>query len=187
MKTLTKEKQIIHNTNRTVYIFSRDLTAVFNIIKECTKDTDTDTWINNIRCGMLEMQALQDHYDGTSEARRRVTTATMQIDRSFYCHEYTVTFEKYVTALNGIFKTLERYNDPMYDTNEVLALLEKCANNHAEFKSVVLMCQILHNASNTAATYPKTEVGRILPNVRATGGIIHTIADLSSKGKGKGK
>mmetsp|Transcript_9591 Transcript_9591/g.9231 ORF Transcript_9591/g.9231 Transcript_9591/m.9231 type:complete len:105 (-) Transcript_9591:113-427(-) len=77
MTVLTKEEQIIHDANKTGYIFSRDSTTVFNIFKECTQDTDTDTWIKNIRCGMLAMHALQDNYDGHAEARMRVTTATI--------------------------------------------------------------------------------------------------------------
>ena len=105
MTTLTREEKIIHNSNTTVYIFSRDLATVLNILKECTQDTDADTWINNIWCGMLAMQALQYNYDGPSEERSRVTTAIIQLDKK-YRHEYTFSFEKCVTALNGIFKTL---------------------------------------------------------------------------------
>ena len=70
--TLTIEEQIIHNANRTGYIFSRDLTTLLNILKECTQDTDANTWIKNTRCSMLAMQALQDHYDGPAEERIRV-------------------------------------------------------------------------------------------------------------------
>ena len=44
----------------------------------------------------------------------------------------------------------------MYDTNKVSEILEKCANNHAEFKLEVLMCQTLHNKFNTEVTYLKT-------------------------------
>ena len=63
MTTLTREEQIINNANRTRYVLSLDSTTVLNILKECTQDTYSNTWIKNIRCGMLAMQALQDHYD----------------------------------------------------------------------------------------------------------------------------
>ena len=63
MTTLTREEQIINNANRTRYVLSLDSTTVLNILKECTHDTYANTWIKNIRCGMLAMQALQDHYD----------------------------------------------------------------------------------------------------------------------------
>ena len=105
----------------------------------------------------------------------------------FNCHKYTFSFEKYVTALNRIFKTLESYNESMYDTNKVSTLLEKCANNHAEFKSAVLMCQNLHNTFDTAVTYLKADVGRIFSDLKATEGRKCNIANLGSKGKGKGK
>ena len=89
--------------------------------------------------------------------------------------------------MNEIFKTLESYNEPMYDTNKLSALLDKYANNHAEFKSTVLMCQILHITFNTAVTDLKTEFGRIFPDVREDGGKNRTISYLSSKVKGKVK
>ena len=75
----------------------------------------------------------------------------------------------------------------MYETNKVSALLNKCVNNHADFKSEILMCQTLHNMFYAVVTYLNTEVGRIFPDMRATGGRKSTISELSSKVKGKGK
>ena len=49
------------------------------------------------------MKALQTHFDGPDKARKRLNTAKSQLDRTFYRHEATFSFEKYVTALNTIY------------------------------------------------------------------------------------
>ena len=102
----------------------------------------------------------------------------------FYRQEFTFSFEKYVTSLNAIFKTLERYNEPMYETNKVKALLDKCQNNNVEFKQAVQMCRTLHTNFEDAVTYLKTEVGRIFPDIKG-GGKKRTISNVNKDGNGR--
>ena len=179
---LSRHDQLIHNAQITGFFFDRDSEKVINIIKESLLDTEAESWIRNIKCGRAAMKALQGHYDGPAEARNRIATANQQLEKLFYRHEFTFNFEKYVTALNGIFKTLERYDEPMYETNKVKALLDKCQNNNQEFKQAVQLCRTLHNTFEDAVTYLKTEVGRIFPDIKGMGGRKRNISNVN-KGK----
>ena len=57
-------------------MFTRDSRKVLDIIKELTLETDAETWIRGLKCGIKAMQELQAHYDGTSEGSLR-----KQVDR----------------------------------------------------------------------------------------------------------
>ena len=180
--TLSRHEQLVYGAQLTGFFFELDTVKVLNILKECLLDSEAESWIKNIKCGRLAMKALQDHYDGPAEGRNRISTANQQLEKLFYRHEFTFSFEKYVTALNSIFKTLERYNEPMYETNKVKALLDKCQNNNVEFKQAVQMCRTLHTNFEDAVTYLKTEVGRIFPDTRG-GGKKRTISNVNKSGK----
>ena len=184
--SLNRHDQLIYTAQITGFFFNLDSEKVLSIIKESLLDTEAESWIRNIKCGREAMKALQGHYDGPAEARNRITTANQQLEKLFYRHEFTFSFEKYVTALNGVFKTLERYDEPMYESNKVKALLDKCQNNNQEFKQSVQMCRTLHNTFEDAVTYLKTEVGRIFPDIKGIGGKKRTISNVNKSGaKGK--
>ena len=55
------------------------------------------------------MQALQRHYDGADEAKRRIEEARAKISNAFYKHEGTFTFEKFASNLYDAFMILEKY------------------------------------------------------------------------------
>ena len=62
------------------------------------------------------MQAVQKHYDGPDESRRRMEEARAKISSTFYKHEGTFTFEKFVTNLYDAFQVLEKYGEPLYES-----------------------------------------------------------------------
>ena len=163
-RALSRKEQIIYNGALHGFVFDMDSKSVLSVIKECTLDTEAETWIRNIRCGRAAMQALQHHYDGVDEARKRLDNSKAQLDKLFYQHEATFSFEKYVTALNGIYKIHERYNEPIYESDKVRYLLDKCQNNHVEFKQAVGICRTLYTNFDDAVTYLKTTVGRLFPD-----------------------
>ena len=165
LAAMTRKEQIIYNSPLTGFVFNLDSKTVLSIIKECTLDSDAETWIKNIRCGREAMKILQKHYDGPDEARKRLDAAKSTLDRTFYRHEATFSFEKYVTTLNGIYKIHERYNEPIYESDKVRYLLDKCQNNHVEFKQAVMMCRTLHDTFEGAITYLKIVVGRLFADV----------------------
>ncbi len=162
--TLERKDQIIYNAPLNGFVFDIDTKTVLSILKESTIDTEAETWIKNIKCGRLAMKALQQHYDGDDEKRKRLDTAKAQLDKLFYRHEATFSFEKYVTSLQNIFSIHDRYFEPVYETDKVRYLLDKCQNNHTEFKQAVMLCRTMHNTFSAAVTYLKTEVGRLFPD-----------------------
>ena len=181
-----RKQQIIYNSPLTGYLFGKDDETVGSILQECCLGTEAESWIKNIRGGRRMMQTLQLHYDGPDEARKRLNTAKAQLDKLFYRHEATFSFEKYVTALNDINNIHERYHEPIYETDKVRYLLEKCQNNHAEFKQMVVLCRTQQNTFNGAVTMLKEAVGRLFPDphVRSHGSKKRNISQVNSKYKG---
>ena len=58
------------------------------------------------RCGREEVLALQNHYDGKSEGKRRKQVAKDNLKMLFYRNETTFSFEKYITKLKQKFNVL---------------------------------------------------------------------------------
>lgn len=179
-----RKQQIIYNSPLQGYLFSKDDETVGNILQECCLGTEAESWIKNIKGGRRMMQTLQLHYDGPDEAKKRLNSAKAQLDNIFYRHEATFSFEKYVTALNDIYNTHERYHEPIYETDKVRYLLEKCQNNHAEFKQMVVLCRTQHNTFTAAVTMLKEAVGRLFPDPhnRAGGSKKRNVSQVNSKG-----
>ena len=101
------------------YAFEIDSKTVLTYLKELCIATDAEVWIKNIKCGRSAMIALRNHYNGTDEAKKRVLESKVQIKHLFYKHEFSFSFEKFVTALQKHFKVLERYEVSMYETHHV--------------------------------------------------------------------
>jgi len=83
-------------------------------------DTEAETWFRNIKCGRQAMKALQVHYDGPDEGRRRKEEARAKLKTVYYKHEATFTFEKFVTSLYDGFQVLEKYGEPLYDEEKLM-------------------------------------------------------------------
>ena len=60
------------------------------------------------------MQALHDHYGGTSDREQRKQLARYDLKKKFYKNNTTFTFEKYVTKIKGIFNIVEKYGVTLY-------------------------------------------------------------------------
>ena len=68
-------------------MFDIDSEKVLTLLKELCLDTEAETWFRNIKCGRKAMQALQRHYDGPDESKRRMEEARAKITNTFYKHE----------------------------------------------------------------------------------------------------
>ena len=161
--SLDAMEQRVHTPPLQGFAFDIDTKTVLTYLKELCISTDAETWIKNIKCGRAAMVALRSHYDGTDEAKKRVLESKAQIKYIFYKHEFSFSFEKFITALQKHFKILERYDVPMYEEEKVELLFEKCQNNNPEFKMDVGICRNQCSTFIDAITYLKTSVSRIFP------------------------
>ena len=157
-------QQRIRNTKLEGLAFNIDSKAVLTVMKEACIGTDAEVWIKGKKCGRSAMMALREHYDGPDEAKKRTLEAKQKLSSCFYKHEFTFSFEKFISVLEGCFKTLERYGIPMYESDKVDTLFECCQNNHPEFKQEVTICRSKHDTFIGAITYIKTVVARLFPS-----------------------
>jgi hypothetical protein len=70
-----------------------------------------------------------------------------------------------VTALNDIYNIHERYQEPIFKSGKVRYLLEKCQNNHTEFKQTIVLCRTQHTTFTGAVTMLKEACGRLFADV----------------------
>ena len=149
------------------------------LLKELCLMTEAEPWIRNIKCGRKAMQALQKHYDGVDEAKRRIDEARAKIASAFYRHEATFTFEKFATNLYDSFMILEKYGKALYEDEKLRLLFSKCQNNHPDFKQEVNICRQQYETFTEAVTYMKTVVARLFldiarPKARRNIGSVNT-------------
>ena len=79
-------------------MFDQDSKKVMRLIKNNTFVTPADSCINQVKCGHVAMQKLQENYNGKSEGERQKIQAREELNKFHYCHEHTLPFEKYITA-----------------------------------------------------------------------------------------
>lgn len=108
------------------FTFGIDTKTVLTYLKELYITTDVEIWIKNIKYSRAAMLALRNYYDGTDKAKKRVLESKAQIKNIFYKHEFSFSFEKFITVLQKHFKILERYNVPIHEAEKVNLLFEKC-------------------------------------------------------------
>ena len=94
---LERKVQQIHTTPLQGFTFNLDSKRVLTMLKELCLYTEAETWFRNIKCGRAAMKALQLHYDGPDENKRRKEEARSKLKTVYYKHEGTFTFEKFVT------------------------------------------------------------------------------------------
>ena len=177
---LENKVQKIYNAPLQGFVFDIDTKKVMTLIKETCLGTEAEPWIKNIKCGRAAMQALQLHYDGADEAKKRLTDAKARLKTIFYKHEATFSFEKFATQLHDIFQTCERYGEPLFETQKLENLLDKCHNNHPEFRQEVVICRSKENNFMGAVTYLKTVVARLFPEGLSRGRGKRTISACGS-------
>ena len=183
-----RKMQMIYTAPITGYLFGKDNTTVGNIIRECCLGTDAESWITNLKGGRQAMAALRNHYDGPDEAKKRLSSAKAKLEKLFYRNEATFSFEKYITALNNVWNVHVRYGEPIYESDKVRYLLDKCQNNHQEFRQTLVLCRSQHDTFNGAVTMLKESVGRLFPDAnRKNKRNISNISSNKGKGRGKGK
>ncbi len=146
-------------------MFDVDSEKVLILLKELCITTEAETWFRNIKCGRKAMQALQKHYDGADEGKRRVEEARATIKNTFYKHEATFSFERFATNLYDAFQVLEKYGKPLYEDEKLRLLFTKSLNNHPEFKQEVIICRQQYETFAEAVTYMKTVVSRLFLEV----------------------
>ena len=69
------------------------------------------------------MQELKSHYNPTSEGTQRKQFARSNLKKIFYKNENNLSFEKYITKINGVFNVLGKYGFPLYEKQMVDNLL----------------------------------------------------------------
>jgi len=146
-------------------MFNIDSKRVLTLLKELCLETEAETWFRNIKCGREAMKALQIHYDGPDESKRRKEEARDKLKTIYYKHEGTFTFEKFVTNLYDAFQILEKYEEPLYEQEKLRLLFNKCQNAHPEFKQEVVICRTLCKTFSSAVIHLKTVVARLFPDV----------------------
>ena len=160
-ESLNRKDQQIHTAPLEGLIFNMDSERVLTLLKELCLNTEAETWFRNIKCGRKAMRALQKHYDGADEAKRRIDEVRAKISATFYKHEATFTFEKFATNLYDSFMILEKYGKPLYEDEKLRLLFSKCQNNHPDFKQEINICRQQYETFAEAVTYMKTVVARL--------------------------
>ncbi len=160
-ESLDRREQQIHTAPLQGLIFKMDSTRVLTLLKKLCLSTEAEAWIRNIKCGREAMQALQRHYDGVDEAKRRIDEARAKISNTFYKHEATYSFEKFATNLYDSFMILDKYGKPLYEDEKLRLLFSKCQNNHPDFKQEINICRQQYETFAEAVTYMKTVVTRL--------------------------
>jgi len=162
---LDRKAQKIQNAPLEGFMFTIDSERVLTLLKELCLETEAETWFRNIKCGREAMKALQIHYDGPDESKRRKEEARAKIKSIYYKHESTFTFEKFVTNLYDAFQILEKYEEPLYEQEKLRLLFHKCQNAHPEFKQEVVISRTLCKTFASAVVHLKTVVARLFPDV----------------------
>jgi len=146
-------------------MFNIDSERLLTLLKELCLDTEAETWFRNIKCGREAMKALQIHYDGPDESKRRKEEAKANLKTIYYKHEGTFTFETFISNLYDAFQILEKYEEPLYEQEKLRLLFNKCQNAHLEFKQEVVICRTLCKTFASAVIHLKTVVSRLFPDV----------------------
>jgi len=160
-ESLDRKVQQIQTAPLEGLLFDLDSEKVLTLLKELCLKTEAEPWIRNIKCGREAMQALQRHYDGVDEGKRRVEEARARISSVFYKHEATFSFEKFATTLYDSFQILDKYNKPLYEDEKLRLLFSKCQNNHPDFKQEINICRQQYDTFAEAVTYMKIVVARL--------------------------
>jgi len=112
---LDRKTQQFYNAPLQGFTFILDSKRVLTLLKELCLDTEAETWFRNIKCGRSAMKALQLHYDGPDESKRRKEEARAKLKNIYYKREGSFTLEKFVTNLFDAFQILEKYGEPLYE------------------------------------------------------------------------
>jgi len=164
-ESLDRKTRQIHSASLEGFTFNIDSKRVLTLLKELCLDTEAETWFRNIKCGRVAMKALQIHYDGSDESKRRKEEARAKLKNVYYKHEGTFTFEKFVTNLYDAFQILVKYREPLYEEEKLRLLFNKSQNAHPEFKQEIVICRSKCSSFSSAVIYLKTVVARLFPDV----------------------
>jgi len=164
-ESLDRKTQQIYTAPLEGFKFNIDSKRVLTLLKELCLETEAETWLRNIKCGREAMKALQIHYDGPDESKRRKEEARAKLKNIYYKHVGTFTFEKFVTKLYDAFQILEKYGEPLYEEEKLRLLFTKSQNAHPEFKQEIVICRSKCLSFTSAVIYLKTVVARLFPDV----------------------
>jgi len=162
---LDRKVQEIHTAPLQGFTLNLDSKRVLTLLKELCLDTEAETWFRNIKCGRAATKAIQLHYDGPDESKRRKEEARSKLKNIYYKHVGTYTFEKFVTNLYDAFQILEKYGEPLYKEEKLRLLFTKSQNAHPEFKQEIVICRRQCSTFASAVIYLKTGVSRLFPDV----------------------
>ena len=69
------ERMIVENTPLTGTAFRNNSQKVLMLLCSLTTGTDAKNWMHGVTCSRRAMEALQAHYDGDAEAKKRKQAA----------------------------------------------------------------------------------------------------------------
>ena len=103
-------ERLIHEAPHEGPAFAADNQQVYRIIQSKLVGTENYEWISKYETsqdGRSTMNTLRTHYDGPGEVKRRIARAEAQIEALYYKSEQALSFERFITKLNGAFQVLE--------------------------------------------------------------------------------
>ena len=161
--------EIIYNASHTGGEFETYNKEVHSILDELTLGTVVVDCIRTYCCrhdGREAWVVLCDSYDGPAEGDKHVTVSSTNIDQAFYNNESTLSFEIYTTHLKHVFDTLQQYNQPNIDREEVKIILKQINKNNMQLTDCIQICRCSYSANlNDAATYLNTLISQIFPDI----------------------
>jgi len=180
-ENLDRKTQQIYTASLEGFMFNIDSKRVLTLLKGLCLDTEAETWFRNIKCGREAIKAVQIHYDGPDESKRRKEEARSKLKNVYYKHEGKFTFEKFVTNLYDAFQILEKYKEALYEQEKLRLLFNKCQNAHPEFNQEVVICRTLCKTFASAVVHLKTVVARLFPDVAKPKSRRNVSSNMSSK------
>ena len=113
-------ERLIYSVSLTGIVFDKDNAKVWAVIQGATMDTSSYEWIRQYdlrKDGRGAVQALTLMCEGAGANNKRILLSTriISLDQNqggaFFQDEYMYSFEKYITALQQAFTTIERYRN----------------------------------------------------------------------------
>lgn len=133
-------ERLIHEAPHEGPAFAADNQQVYRIIQSKLVGTENYEWISKYETsqdGRSTMNTLRTHYDGPGEVKRRIARAEAQIEALYYKSEQALSFERFITKLNGAFQVLEQNKEGLTERKKVTLMCEKIQNTNPDFRAAV--------------------------------------------------
>jgi hypothetical protein len=150
LANLDHNERLIHQASTNGVAYNEDNRRVYTIMKQNLVATQAWEWMkcyDSTHDGHGAMNALRLHYDGPGAQAKRTEAAKRDIENAHYINEFTYSFEKFATKLQGAYEILRQNNEPRTEQEKVRTLLQKIKVDHAGIvaaKETVASSPLLH-------------------------------------------